>query len=92
MPTRGHQHRQGLLDGFTKMWGLRRLVWFEWHSDIHAAIHREKQIKRWRRQWKFALIEGRNPDWVDLWPALMGAEPYPWESEEEAAALVVGPG
>ena len=94
MPTHGLQHREGLLEGFTKRWGLKRLVWFEWHGEIHAAIYREKLIKRWRRQWKFALIEARNPNWVDLWPALMGQEPYPWESEEEAARAGVlgGPG
>ena len=93
MPTRGHQHREGLLGGFTRRWGLKRLVWFEWHSDVHEAIRREKQIKRWRRQWKFELIEARNPEWIDLWPALMGYEAYPWESEEEArqAGVLGGP-
>jgi putative endonuclease len=77
---RGRQHRLGELQGFTRRWGCKQLVWFEWHGDISEAIHREKLIKRWRRSWKFELVERMNPEWRDLWPALMGEETYPWET------------
>ena len=61
-----HQHRDGTLDGFTKRYGIKRLVWFERHMTMDAAIHREKQIKRWARTYKYALINDVNPDWRDL--------------------------
>lgn len=64
------QHRQGEADGFTKQYNLKRLVWFETHLDVTEAIRREKQIKRWRRDWKIELIEKDNPDWDDLFEAL----------------------
>ncbi len=60
------QHREGLEDGFTKQYCVKRLVWFEQHVDIHAAITREKQIKKWRRDWKIELIQRGNPHWRDL--------------------------
>jgi putative endonuclease len=50
------QHRLGTHEGFTRKYGLKILVWFETHGDVREAIHREKLIKRWRRQWKFDLI------------------------------------
>ena len=58
------------MDGFTKRYGVHRLVYFEAHDDMFAAITREKQIKRWNRAWKLALIERTNPDWNDLWEEL----------------------
>jgi putative endonuclease len=61
-----HQHREDLLDGFTKIHGVHRLVWFEQHVRMETAISREKQIKKWRRTWKIDLIEEGNPDWRDL--------------------------
>ncbi len=63
---RMHQHRSGLIEGFAKDYGVTRLVWFETGGSMEAAILREKQIKKWNRQWKIDLIERDNPDWRDL--------------------------
>jgi len=60
------EHREGLVDGFTKEYGVKNLVWYEQHADIYAAITREKQIKEWRRDWKVNLIQKANPSWRDL--------------------------
>jgi len=68
--ARTGQHRDGRPGGFTTRYGVTRLVWFETHTSIDAAIHREKQIKRWRRAWKIALIAESNPHWSDLYPEL----------------------
>lgn len=67
MRRRVHEHREGFVEGFTKTHDVKRLVWFEAHRQIEAAILREKQIKRWRRAWKLELIEKQNPQWRDLW-------------------------
>ena len=61
------QHREGQIDGFTKRYGVKRLVWFERHDSIVAAIQREKSLKKYKRGWKINLIEGDNPDWNDLY-------------------------
>ena len=61
------QHREGLADGFTKRYRVKRLVWFETHVDIMTAITREKQLKKWNRAWKIALIQAANPEWRDLY-------------------------
>jgi putative endonuclease len=66
------EHRQGLVPGFTKRYGITILVFAELHHDINVAIQREKRIKRWRREWKLALIEFENPQWRDLWFDLGG--------------------
>jgi putative endonuclease len=66
------EHRDGLVPGFTKWNAVKILVYFELHTDINAAIAREKRIKRWRRAWKLELIERDNPQWLDLWPELSG--------------------
>jgi putative endonuclease len=58
-----HQHREGEVPGFTRKYGVTRLVWFEPHESIAAAYKREQLIKRWRREWKLALIEKMNPRW-----------------------------
>lgn len=60
------EHKQGIVQGFTKKYEVDRLVYFEFHSDVNAAITREKQLKKWNRQWKINLIEKKNPDWIDL--------------------------
>ncbi len=60
------QHRTGAMKGFTARYGIKRLVWFEVHDTMETAIHREKQIKRWRREWKYDLINASNPTWRDL--------------------------
>ena len=68
------QHRNGTFEGFTKRYGCKTLVWFEGFGEPHLAISREKKLKRWRREWKFALIEAENPDWRDLWWDLVGPD------------------
>jgi putative endonuclease len=65
------QHREGVVEGFTKKYGCKLLVWFERHDDIEAAIRREKQMKEWKRLWKLRVIEEMNPDWNDLFESLM---------------------
>lgn len=72
--TRIAQHREGVFDGFTKAHDVKRLVWFEQHDGIEAAIHREKRLKKYKREWKINLIEADNPDWDDLFPQLFVAD------------------
>ncbi len=60
-------HGEGLIDGFSKRYGCRHLVWVEAHDDIQAARIREAQMKKWKRGWKVELIEHANPQWRDLW-------------------------
>ena len=61
------EHKEGQADGFTKKYGIKRLVWFECHSEVLAAITREKQLKKWSRKWKMELIQRKNPLWRDLY-------------------------
>ena len=61
------EHREGLAAGFTKRYGIKRLVYFENHGTAQAAIQREKNIKHWPREWKIDLIVSMNPDWRDLY-------------------------
>ena len=65
------QHRAMLVDGFTEKYGVDRLVWFESCDSIVGAIAREKQLKKWNRDWKIRLIVEANPDWNDLHPTLI---------------------
>lgn len=58
-------------EGFTKKYSVHNLVWYEASTEIKAAIHREKQMKKWRRQWKINLIEKENPNWDDLYEGLI---------------------
>lgn len=67
---RAWEHRNGYIDGFTRRYGCRLLAWFEAHDGLEIALAREKQIKRWRREWKLRLIEERNPEWRDLYEEL----------------------
>ena len=60
------QHREGLIRGHSTRYGIDRLIYFETFSDMTSAITREKQLKKWNRDWKLNLIEGSNPEWVDL--------------------------
>ncbi len=64
------EHKTGTNDGFTKKYGVYRLVYFESMNDVRNAIAREKQIKKWLRKWKTELIESMNPDWKDLYDEL----------------------
>ena len=66
LSVRIHQHHTGGGSDFCKRYGLDRLVWAEYAPDIVPCIAHEKRVKRWRREWKFALIEKTNPDWCDL--------------------------
>ena len=76
LPGRACQHREGRGKGFTARYGVDRLVWYESHETIVGAIHREKQLKKYKREWKINLIERNNPDWADLFPTLMGVTDY----------------
>jgi putative endonuclease len=67
-----YEHRIGVADGFTKKYGIHRLVYFEQYGDVELAIQREKRLKKWNRAWKIRLIEEKNPDWVDLYPQIAG--------------------
>ena len=69
---RAYQHRTGVGGEFTRKYGVTRLVWYEFHSDINEAIMREKRIKKSERQWKLELIESFNPGWADLHETLNG--------------------
>ncbi|TFL19377.1 GIY-YIG nuclease family protein [Jannaschia formosa] len=65
------EHREHVLpSSFTARYGVTRLVWFEEHAEPRAALQREKNLKKWKRDWKLALIEASNPDWHDLWPGI----------------------
>jgi putative endonuclease len=64
---RVHEHREKLVEGFTKRYDVAKLVYFEVHSEIEVAITREKQMKKWNRAWKIRLIEESNPNWDDLY-------------------------
>jgi len=68
---RAWEHREGIVDGFSKRYGCKILVWFEIHDRIEDAIRREKQMKEWRRAWKISRIVETNPDWTDLYPTLV---------------------
>jgi putative endonuclease len=70
LAARAYQHREGLIDGFTKEHGCKFLVWFEQHDDLEEARLRELQIKKWKRVWKVELIERDNPQWRDLFGTL----------------------
>ena len=65
------QHREGVVPGFTKRYGLKRLVYFEAYDDISVAIRREKNVKHWPRTWKMRLILASNPEWRDLYETLI---------------------
>ncbi len=64
------QHRNGTFEGFTARYHVTRLVWYETADTMDAAIHREKQLKKWNRDWKLRLIEETNPQWLDLEPSI----------------------
>ncbi len=70
LARRAWEHREGLIDGFTKRYGLKRLVYAERYEDISIAIQREKNLKHWSRAWKVALIVRANPNWDDLYGSL----------------------
>jgi putative endonuclease len=71
LAKRAHEHREELVEGFTKQYGLKRLVYCERFDDIRDAIQREKTIKHWPRAWKVRLLQGMNPEWDDLYDSLI---------------------
>ena len=65
------EHRNNLVEGFTKRYDVHCLVWYELHMSMESAIRREKQLKEWKRSWKMQLIESVNPNWEDLYPGIV---------------------
>jgi putative endonuclease len=68
---RAFQHRNGLIEGFTREYGCTLLVWYEAFDDLQEARLRELQMKKWKRLWKLSTIEAMNPDWNDLYSSLL---------------------
>ena len=68
---RMYEHKEGLLEGFTKKYKVKDLVYYEQANDVNEAIIREKQLEKWNRQWKINLIEKENPGWLDLFDGLL---------------------
>lgn len=66
-------HKQDLIEGFTKRYGVHLLVYYEMHQTMPDAIRREKRLKKWNRAWKVRLIESMNPEWIDLFDEFWGA-------------------
>jgi putative endonuclease len=66
LPRRAWEHREGVIPGFTKKYGVKLLVWFETHESRESALLRERQMKKWERRWKLQVIEAKNPQWRDL--------------------------
>jgi putative endonuclease len=66
LERRLYEHRNNLIDGFTKRYKVHHLVYYESVNDINTALQREKQLKRWTRKWKIELVEKTNPEWSDL--------------------------
>lgn len=64
------EHRNDLVEGFTRRYGVHRLVFFELGGEMTEVIQREKQLKKWNRAWKILLIEEKNPEWRDLWSTI----------------------
>jgi len=67
------EHKSKFVRGFTRRYDVVRLVYYEQHDDIEEAILREKRLKKWNRVWKIRLIEEKNPNWVDLYPEIVGS-------------------
>jgi putative endonuclease len=75
LPQRAQQHREGHIEGFSQKCDCKILVWYEQYQEIGAAIVREKELKKWRRAWKLALIEKMNPQWRDLYDDFINPRP-----------------
>ncbi|MCP1771833.1 putative endonuclease [Neisseria perflava] len=67
-----YQHKHHQVVGFTGCYDVVLLVWYELHATMDSAITREKQLKKWQRNWKLRLIEKHNPNWCDLWSEIVG--------------------
>lgn len=78
-----YEHKHGLVDGFTKKYNLHKLVHYEIAETGTAAIQREKNLKKWPRQWKLELIQKSNPEFYDLWPEIIGDDPRVKPEDDE---------
>ena len=85
LPERVYKHRHGLVPGFTRKHSLKDLVYCEGHSDVNQATLREKQINRWKRVYKFELVERMNPKWEDLFPSIAGQ----WVPAQNNAGMTI---
>jgi len=65
------EHRNNMVEGFTRRYDVHRLVWYELHESMESAIKREKRLKEWKRKWKLELIESANPNWDDLYHTIV---------------------
>jgi putative endonuclease len=65
------EHKNNMVEGFTKQYKVHELVWYELHESMESAIIREKRLKDWKRAWKLELIESKNPDWLDLYDTIV---------------------
>jgi len=65
------EHKNNMVEGFTKRYGVHQLVWYEVHEGMESAIEREKRLKEWKRKWKLELIESTNPSWQDLYHTIV---------------------
>ncbi|HEY2068533.1 MAG TPA: GIY-YIG nuclease family protein [Rhizomicrobium sp.] len=97
LQLRIYQHREGLVEGFTKKYSVKRLVYFEVYATVWPAIQREKRIKKWPRAWKINLIRTENPDWndlaVDWYPKeMLPADIENWIARTSRAMTRVGEG
>jgi putative endonuclease len=70
LTKRVYEHKNGLVEGFAKKYGVHRLVYYEIAKDAETALSRERQMKKWNRAWKLRLIEKQNPEWADLFDSL----------------------
>ena len=70
LARRIYEHKNDLFEGFTRKYGVHRLVYYEQYHDIELAIQREKQMEKWNRQWKINRIQEQNPDWKDLYDTI----------------------
>jgi putative endonuclease len=78
LAVRAREHRERLLEGFTKRYWADRLVYFERHENAGIAARRERALKRWRRDWKIELVEKHNPTWRDLFADVVQRDGYEW--------------
>ena len=65
------EHKNNIVEGFTKRYNVHRLVWYEVHASMESAITREKRLKTWKRKWKLKMIESKNPNWLDLFSTIV---------------------
>jgi len=65
------QHKNNMVEGFTKRYGVHQLIWYELHENMKSAIEREKRMKGWKRKWKLELIESMNASWQDLYNTIV---------------------